>query len=119
MIEGQHDERQQDRVFLREALQEDLRKPLRSTLVMKTKSQKRTSGRLEDFPLGDPVGGRCSPRRLLVLLPLIVLPLNLSPEVCSNMMLVAVTLPCSSRHKSQNSCKKSSPPEESQRVPHS
>ena len=45
---------------------------------METKSQKGTS---EVFggPLRDPLGGRFSSRRLSVLLPQIVSPLNLSP----------------------------------------
>ena len=64
-IEGQDHEGRQDResqrkVIVRESLREDLRKPPRGTLVMKTKSK--------DF--GGPLGGRFSSRRLSVLLPL-------------------------------------------------
>ena len=55
--------------FFREGLREDLRKPPRGTLA---------KGTSEVFggSLRDPLGGRFSTRRLLVLLLLIVLPLN-------------------------------------------
>ena len=50
---------------------------------MKIKSQKGTSQRVSEVfggPLGDPLGRGFSFRRLLALLPRIVLPVNLSPN---------------------------------------
>ena len=82
-IKGQHDEGQRDRepLPLRGSPRAPPKTSERYTGAMKTKSQKGTSQRFSfRGPLGDPLGGRFSSRRLSVLLPLIVLPLNLSPN---------------------------------------
>ena len=69
------------KIILREGLQEGLRKPPRGTLVMKIKSRKGYLSEAFGSPLRDPLRGRISSWKLLVLSPLIVLPLNLSPII--------------------------------------
>ena len=67
----------------RESPRGPLKTSERATLVMKIKSQKGISQRLSEVlggPLGDPLGGQFASRRLSVLLPLIVLPLSVSPN---------------------------------------
>ena len=71
-IKRQRDEGQQDQESWRgksssEGLREDLRKPLRGTLVMKIKSQEGELSEVLGGPLRDPLGGRFSPQRPLSL----------------------------------------------------